>query len=149
MKDRLLSSPLSAIRAFLMAAEFKNFTRAAEALGLTQPSLSRILGTLEDELGTRLFIRSRRGVLLTDAGVHFQAAAANIIRQADGLVSEMRSRELSPTGRVAIGRPVVMTEFITRPLASWFAREFPRAQLSVHEEISDELEFEFSLGRLD
>jgi hypothetical protein len=39
MEDRILTSPLSAIRAFLSAAEFKNFTRTAEALGLAQPSL--------------------------------------------------------------------------------------------------------------
>jgi LysR family transcriptional regulator, nitrogen assimilation regulatory protein len=149
MEDRFFSLPLSVIRAFLMAAEFNNLTRAAEALDLSQPSLSRILGTLEKELGAQLFTRSRRGVALTDAGAYFQAAATNLIEQVDGLVAEMRSRELSPGGRVVIGLPVVMTEFVTRPLANWFASKFPRAQLSVHEGISDELEFELSLGRLD
>jgi LysR family nitrogen assimilation transcriptional regulator len=149
MEDRLLASPLSAIRAFLMTAEFRNITRASEALGLSQPSLSRILSNLEDELGAKLFTRSRSGVRLTDAGTQFQIAAANILRQVDGIVSDIRGRELSPSGRVAVGLPVVMTEFITRPLAAWFARAFPRAQLSIHEGISDELEFEVSLGRLD
>jgi LysR family nitrogen assimilation transcriptional regulator len=149
MEDRLFSLPLSAIRAFLMAAEFKNLTRAAEALDLSQPSLSRILGTLEKDLGAQLFTRSRRGVALTDAGAYFNSAAASLIRQVDVLVADMRSRELSPGGRVVIGVPVVMTEFLTQPLVNWFASKFPRAQLSVHEGISDELEFEFSLGRLD
>lgn len=149
MTDRLFSTPLSTIRAFLMAAEFKNFTRAAEALDLSQPNLSRVLASLETELGAQLFLRSRRGVVLTDAGAHFQAAATNILRQMDGLVAEVRSRELSPGGRVAVGLPVVMTEFVTRPLAIWFAKEFPNAQLSVHEGVSDELEFAYSLGRLD
>jgi LysR family transcriptional regulator, nitrogen assimilation regulatory protein len=149
MEDSLLASPLSAIRAFLMTVEFRNVTRAAEALGLSQPSLSRILGNLEDELGAKLFTRSPRGVRLTDAGEQFQSGAANILRQVDGLVSDVRSRELSPGGRVTIGLPVVMTEFVTRPLATWFSRAFPKAQLSIHEGISDELEFEASLGRLD
>jgi LysR family nitrogen assimilation transcriptional regulator len=132
-----------------MTVEFGNVTRAGEALGLSQPTLSRILSNLEDELDAKLFVRSPRGVRLTDAGVQFQIGAANILRQVDGLVSDIRSRESSPGGHVAIGLPVVMTEFVTRPLAAWFAREFPRARLSIHEGISDELEFEASLGRLD
>ncbi len=132
-----------------MTVEFRNVTRAAEALGLSQPSLSRMLSNLEDDLGAKLFTRSPRGVRLTDAGAQFQIGAANILRQVDGLVSDIRGREISPSGRVAIGLPVVMTEFVTRPLAAWFAQAFPRAQLSIHEGISDELEFEASLGRLD
>lgn len=108
-----------------------------------------MLSNLEDDLGAKLFTRSPRGVRLTDAGAQFQIGAANILMQVDGLVSDIRGREISPSGRVAIGLPVVMTEFVTRPLAAWFAQAFPRAQLSIHEGISDELEFEASLGRLD
>jgi LysR family nitrogen assimilation transcriptional regulator len=149
MEDRLLTSSLSSIRAFLLTVEFGNVTRASEALEMSQPSLSRILHNLERELGATLFIRSPRGVRLTDAGKRFQIGATNILRQIDGLVSDVRSHELSPGGRVVVGLPVVMTEFVTRPLARWFAHAFPRAQMSIHEGISDELEFEASLGRLD
>jgi LysR family nitrogen assimilation transcriptional regulator len=149
MEDRLLSAPLSAVRAFLSAAEFKNLTRTAEALGMAQPSLSRILAKLERELGVELFARSRRGVQLTEAGTHFRARASAILRQMDGLVSELRTRKLSPAGRIAVGLPVIMTDLLTGPLADWFAREMPRAHLSVHEGISGENEFELSLGRLD
>ena len=116
---------------------------------MSQPSLSRILGGLENELGVRLFVRSRRGVELTEAGTYFRARAAGIVTQVDGLVSELRLRARSPGGRIAVGLPIVMTELITEPLAAWFVREFPRAQLSIQEGISDELEFETSLGRLD
>jgi LysR family nitrogen assimilation transcriptional regulator len=150
MKDgRLLNSSLFSIRAFLMTVEFGNVTRASEALEISQPSLSRILSDLERELGTTLFSRSPRGVRLTDSGIQFQIGATNILRQVDGLVSDVRSHELSPGGRVVVGLPVVMTEFVTRPLATWFSQAFPRAQISIHEGISDELEFEASLGRLD
>jgi LysR family transcriptional regulator, nitrogen assimilation regulatory protein len=149
MEERGFSAPLAAVRAFLSAAEFKNLTRTAEVLGMSQPSLSRILASLEKELGVALFVRSRRGVQLTEAGARFRARASGIVRQMDGLVSELRTREVSPTGRVAVGLPVVMTELMSAPLASWFTREMPRARLSVHEGISDEMEFELSLGRLD
>jgi LysR family nitrogen assimilation transcriptional regulator len=149
MEERGFSASLAAVRAFLSAAEFKNLTRTAEVLGMSQPSLSRILAALERELGVALFVRSRRGVQLTEAGASFRARASGIVRQMDGLVSELRTREISPTGRVAVGLPVVMTELVSAPLASWFTREMPRARLSVHEGISDEMELELSLGRLD
>jgi LysR family transcriptional regulator, nitrogen assimilation regulatory protein len=71
------------------------------------------------------------------------------LRQMDGLVSELRTRKLSPAGRIAVGLPTVMTELLTSPLANWFASEMPRACLSVHEGNSRELELELSLGRLD
>lgn len=149
MKDRLPSVSLSAVQVFLSAAEFKNFTRTAEALGIAQPSLSRILAKLEWELGVQLFARSKSGVQLTDAGTYFRERASGILRQMDGLVSELRTRKLSPTGPIAIGIPGVMTDLLTAPLADWFASELPGASLSVHEGISSEIEFELSLGRLD
>lgn len=149
MEDQGFSAPLGAVRAFLSVAEFKNLTRTAEVLGMSQPNLSRILASLERELGVALFVRSRRGVELTEAGASFCARASGIVRQMDGLVSELRTQEISPTGKVAVGLPVVMTELISVPLASWFKREMPRARLSVHEGISDEMELELSLGRLD
>jgi LysR family transcriptional regulator, nitrogen assimilation regulatory protein len=149
MKDRLLSVPLSAVRIFLSAAEFKNLTRTAEALGMTQPSLSRILTKLERDLGVELFVRSKRGVQLTEAGAHFRTRASVILRQMDGLVSELRTPEQSPTGRIAVGIPTVMTDSLTGPLADWFASELPRACFAAHEGNSREIEFELSLGRLD
>jgi LysR family transcriptional regulator, nitrogen assimilation regulatory protein len=149
MKDRLLNVPISALRAFLSAAEFKNLTRTAEVLGMAQPNLSRILAKLEGELGVELFVRSKRGVQLTEAGTHFRARVSNILRQMDGLVSELRAPKLSPAGRIAVGVPAVMTDLLTAPLADWFASEMPRACFSVHEGNSREIEFELSLGRLD
>jgi len=116
---------------------------------MSQPTLSRMLANLERELGVALFVRSRRGVQLTEAGVRFRARALGIVQQMDGLVSELRTQEISPTGKVAVGLPVAMTELMSAPLASWFKREMPRARLSVHEGISDEMELELSLGRLD
>jgi LysR family nitrogen assimilation transcriptional regulator len=67
----------------------------------------------------------------------------------DGLVSELRTPKLSPTGRIAVGIPTVMTDSLTAPLADWFAREMPRACFAAHEGNSSEMEFELSLGRLD
>jgi DNA-binding transcriptional LysR family regulator len=62
MTDRLL-----ALRAFVRTSHSGNFTRAAPELGLSQPSVSRILAQLENEVGGRLLVRTTRAVTLTDA----------------------------------------------------------------------------------
>lgn len=59
---------ISALVAFECAARHRNFSRAAEELGVSQPAISRHIANLEEQLSTRLFERSRKGALLTDAG---------------------------------------------------------------------------------
>ena len=60
------------IRYFLAVAREKNITKAAEKLHLTQPTLSRQLRELEEELGTELFVRGKRRTTLTEAGILFK-----------------------------------------------------------------------------
>ena len=59
------------IRYFLAVAREENITKAAEKLHLTQPTLSRQLRELEEELGTELFVRGKRRTTLTEAGILF------------------------------------------------------------------------------
>ena len=59
---------LRTLRYFLAVAQEKNITRAAENLHVTQPTLSRQIGDLEEELGTTLFIRGKRSLELTEDG---------------------------------------------------------------------------------
>lgn len=76
---------MSALAAFECAARHGSFSRAAAELGVSQPAISRHIAGLEDQLGTRLFERSRRGVSLTDSGRRFFEAVVTglgIIRTA-------------------------------------------------------------------
>lgn len=76
--------PLPAIRVFEAAARLQNFTRAAEELGMTQAAVSYQIKLLEERVGTALFIRKARQVMLTDTG----AALAARTTQAFELLSE-------------------------------------------------------------
>ena len=62
---------LDQLRAFIMLAERRTFTEAARRLGLSQPTLSRQVQALEEELGAKLLVRTPRGVALTDSGARF------------------------------------------------------------------------------
>lgn len=84
------------IRYFLVLAEELNFSRAAEKLHIAQPPLSRQIQELEEEIGAKLFHRTRRKVELTNAGKVFQNKAYQILEQ----VEQARiSTRLSSTGR--------------------------------------------------
>ena len=88
---------LRAIRTFVAAAKYQSFTRAAEALCVTQAAISRQIKELEEHLGTELFIRSGRSVKLSMDGVVFYDAAQlsfiNISQAAERLRSKNRPRQ--------------------------------------------------------
>lgn len=65
---------------FMMAAEERNITKAAKLLHLSQPTVSRRIQELEDELGRQLFLRTNRSVTLTDEGRQFRETASDILR---------------------------------------------------------------------
>jgi DNA-binding transcriptional LysR family regulator len=71
------------LRYFLAVAETGNFTRAAKAVSVTQPTLSAGIAKLERQLGTRLFDRDRQGVALTPAGSRFLSRARRIAAEYD------------------------------------------------------------------
>ena len=70
---------LRVMRYFLAVAREENITKAAEKLHLTQPTLSRQLKELEEELGTDLFVRGKRRTTLTEAGILFKTRAEEIM----------------------------------------------------------------------
>jgi len=80
------------LRQFLALVETGNFTRAAERLGVAQPTLSAAIAELERMAGTRLFVRDRRQVRLTDAG-------ARLVTHARSIEREFRAAEAAFTGQ--------------------------------------------------
>ncbi|MFF5174683.1 LysR family transcriptional regulator [Micromonospora sp. NPDC000089] len=93
---------LDRVRAFVTAADLMSFTRAAEELGLAQPSLSARIRGLEDEIGVDLFDRSRRQVRLTAAGQVFLGHARRLLAAAQEAVAEARAAAAGPSRRLAI-----------------------------------------------
>ena len=91
------------LRYFLTVAREGNITRAADFLHVTQPTLSRQLKDLEQELGKKLFIRSSHSVILTDEGMLLRNRAEEIVNMVDKLEAEFSSMEETIGGDVYIG----------------------------------------------
>ena len=91
------------LKYFLAVAREQSFSVAAERLYLSQPTLSRQIEELEDELGTQLLIRSSKGVSLTEEGMILRARAEEITELLDKTEQEVRKSEEQVSGMVYIG----------------------------------------------
>lgn len=94
---------LRVLRYFLAVANEGSVSRAAAALNVTQPTLSRQLMDLEEELGTKLFRRSSRSTTLTESGIYFRRRAEEIVALAETAQAEFRGQKDVVAGTIAIG----------------------------------------------
>ena len=91
------------LRYFLAAAREENMTRAAEQLHVTQPTLSKQLKGLEDELGKKLFIRHSFSIALTEEGILLRNRAEDLISMADKIEKEFLSLDDITGGDIYFG----------------------------------------------
>ena len=97
------------LRSFLRTADLRSISRAAESLGIAQPSLSQQLLRLEDEVGFKLFNRSARGVTITEAGRIFQEHARHILRGIDQALEDVQEVNAAASGQAIIACPIRST----------------------------------------
>jgi Transcriptional regulator len=127
------------LRYFLAVARTANFSRAAEQCRVAQPSLSQQIMKLEDELGERLFERTRRAVSLTPAGERLRAHAERVLDELEAARESVRDAGHSVRGRVVLGAlPTVAPYYLPRRLQQ-FATEYPEVEVEVHEDTTEQL----------
>ena len=127
------------LRYFLAVARTANFSRAAEQCRVAQPSLSQQIMKLEDELGERLFERTRRAVALTPAGARLQAHAERVLDEVERARENVRDAGAVVRGRVALGAlPTVAPYYLPQRLRD-FAAKFPEVEVVVHEDTTEQL----------
>lgn len=91
------------LRYFVKAAEMEHMTRAARELNLSEPALSRVIRQLEEELGTKLFERRGRSIVLTESGNLLQTRANEVLKHMNDIRAELRGiqQERQPVRLVA------------------------------------------------
>lgn len=122
---------LGQIEAFVEAQRRGSITRAATALELTQPTLTARLRGLEQELGTQLLVRGRRGVSLTPAGRRFLPRAQAALEAVRRGVAEMKAAREGRGGVLALGLATDLALYIAPIALARFARAHPDVEINV------------------
>jgi DNA-binding transcriptional LysR family regulator len=130
---------LQQLRQVLALAEHRSFVRAAAALHISQPALSRSIQNLERQFGNSLFLRSTSGVVPTDLGRLYIERARDLLRLADELEGEAVGHAAFHTGRVGFGGGAYPADSFLCTAAARFAGQFPRISVRLHSGNWDEL----------
>ncbi len=140
---------LRQIEYFVRVAELGGFTRAASALGIAQPALSRQVRLLEVELRQNLLVRDGRGAVPTEAGRILLAHGRGILHQVERAREELGRVRGALAGRVAVGLPTSLARLLTVPLLRAFRKQMPEASISISEGLSTAMQESLVNGRLD
>ncbi|WP_424814256.1 LysR substrate-binding domain-containing protein [Roseococcus sp. YIM B11640] len=122
------------LRAFLAVSETLHFARAAEALGISPPSLTEQVQELERQLGARLFLRSKRSVALSDAGKLFLEELRPAMERLEGALQTARLAGRGERGIIEIGfaASAAFAGLLTQTISAW-RRAHPEVELNLHE----------------
>jgi LysR family nitrogen assimilation transcriptional regulator len=134
---------------FVRVAELGSFTRAAVALEVAQPALSRQVRLLEVELRQNLLVRNGRGAVPTDAGRLLLDHGRGILHQVERAREELGRVRGGLAGRVALGLPPSVGKALAVPLVRDFRERMPDATLSISEGLSIGMQESLAHGRLD
>lgn len=137
------------MRYFLAIAEAGSITRAAEHLGVAQPSLSLHVKTMEEALGTPLLIRSKSGVTPTEAGHLLMQRARTILDDLARTEDDIRTLDVDPMGEVRIGLPSTISNIVALPLIAAARHRYPRIRLNIAEAMSGFIADWLKDGRVD
>jgi DNA-binding transcriptional LysR family regulator len=119
------------VRTFLAVAECGSLNAAARLLGMTQPTISRRMEEFEYRLKAKLFDRSSRGVMLTEAGLMVRDLAQSMARLGGSIVREVAGHDHSDIGRVRMSAPDGIAGFLLAPQLPRFQMANPQIQLAI------------------
>ena len=137
------------LKYFLMVAREENITKAANLLHLTQPTLSRQLIQLEEELGVSLFRRSKHRIILTEDGMLLRRRAEEIVSLADKTKDDFLHRQEQLAGTISIGSGELQSSLFLTKLLTAFQKENPLVTFSIYSGNSDNIKERIERGLLD
>ena len=137
------------LRSFVAVARLGNFTRAAEQLHLSQPSLSLHIHQIERSIGLRLMDRSTRAVALTAAGVDFLAGADRILGEVEAALASLGDLANRKRGHVAVAAlPSVAADILPRAIAR-LAAQHPGVIVTLRDVLADHIVAKVRSGEVD
>ena len=128
---------------------YRHFVLAAEKCFVTQPTLSMQLQKLEEELGVKLFDRTKQPVIPTEIGTRIIAQARVVLREAERIQQMINSEKNVMTGELRIGIIPTLAPYVLPTLFKQIRTKYPQLELVIKETITEEVLHELKNNRLD
>lgn len=140
---------LRVLRYFLMVAKEQSFTKAAAQLHITQPTLSRQLAALEEELKTPLFVRGGHSITLTEQGLLLKRRALEILDLEEKIEEEFKGEKGTVLGNITIGCGEFAAVEILAKMISRYKEQYPLVQITLHTGTADTILEMMNKGLVD
>lgn len=140
---------LRVLRYFLMAAREENMTKAAELLHVTQPTLSRQIMQLEEELGCKLFRRSNHSIYLTEEGMLLRKRAQDMIALEERTAREFRNLQEEIAGEITIGSGETRGVSEITDVMAKFQKEYSLVRYEIYTANADDIKERLDRGLVD
>lgn len=140
---------LRVLQYFLAVAREENITKAAALLHITQPTLSRQLMQMEDELDVKLFRRGKHNILLTEDGMLLRRRAQEIVDLAEKTARELKHEEEAVSGEISIGCGETQNMKPLSEMMASFQQKYPDVNFNIYTAIADDVKERLENGILD
>lgn len=140
---------LRVLRYFLTVVREESITKASEILHITQPTLSRQLAQMEEEIGVKLFDRGTRKIKLTNEGILLRRRAEEILQLVDKTEKELVEQEEQVEGKISIGCGEMAAVQLLPELIDAFRQKYPRVNFDIVTATADVVKEQMDKGLLD
>ncbi len=137
------------LRYFLAVVREESITKASEVLHITQPTLSRQLAQMEEEIGVKLFDRGTRKIKLTNEGILLRRRAEEILQLVDKTEKELIEQEEQVEGKISIGCGEISSVQLLPELFKNFHQKYPRVTFDIYTATADLVKEQMDRGILD
>jgi len=140
---------LRVLRYFLTVVNEESIKKAADALHITQPTLSRQLSQMEEEMGIKLFDRGSRKITLTNEGILLRRRAEEILQLVDKTEKEMTEQEKLVDGEISIGCGELASVQVMAEIIKSFHEKYPLVRYDIHTANADHIRERLDKGLTD
>lgn len=140
---------LELYRVFYVVAKNKHMTKASEELHISQPAISQSIKKLEEQLGGILFLRSNKGMQLTEEGKMFYEYVKGALTLINNAENEFTSFKNLSKGEIKIGCSTTLTKLILTDVLKKFHKEYPNININITNDLTSNLIKNLKIGKLD
>ena len=145
----MMNIDLELYRVFFVVSKHKHMTKASEELHISQPAISQSIKKLEEQLGGTLFLRSNKGMELTEEGKMFYEYVKGALELINNAENEFTSFKNLDKGEIKIGCSTTLTKLVLLDALKRFHPNYPNININITNDLTSNLINDLKLGKLD